>query len=307
MLVNEIFGDLLEPGLRAIYTDQYEQLPQMRPMIFNVQIADTSYVKDSSVGGFGDTQPFQGSIAYDDVFQGLDVTYTHVQYAKGFKVERQLWDDDLYNAIVRKPKGLALSASRTQEKLGADIFNNSFTGSGTIVVSGTTVLNNTDGQSLCSSSHNSGSARLSTTFSNTGTSSLSATAVETTRRKMAAFKDDTNNLISVNPDCIVVPRALEETAWQIISTRGEVASSNNNANFHYGRYKLAVWDFLTNAKNWWLMDSYMAMEFLFWYDRIPLEFFQDKDFDTLVAKFANYWRASWGWSDWRFIFGHNVS
>lgn len=307
MIVSENFPDLLEPGLRAIFTEQYDLLPQMRPLIFNVQSADTSYVKDSSIGGFGDAQPFQGTIPYDDVFQGNDVTYNHIEYAKGFKVERTLWDDDLYNIIQKKPMALAQASHRTEEKLAADVFNNAFTGSGTITIDGVNVLVNTDSVSMCNSAHSSGSGRIATTFSNTGTSQLSPTSVEASRREMASFKDDTNNLISVSPDTLLVPRALEETAWQIISTRGEVASAQNNANFHYGRYKLAVWDYLSSSSAWWLIDSVQSQMFLNWYDRVPMEFFQDKDFDTLVAKFAVYWRASWGWSDWRWLFGNNPS
>ena len=98
------FGKLLEPGLRRIYTDQYEALPEMRPLLFNVQPADTSYEKDSSVGSFSDMEVFKGTIQYDDVEQGFEVTYKHVQLSKGFRVERQLFDDmTSYKIVVVKP------------------------------------------------------------------------------------------------------------------------------------------------------------------------------------------------------------
>lgn len=303
--ISENFADLLEPGLRKIFTEQYNQLPEMRPLLYNVQSAETSYEKDSSVGAFGDFEPFTGTIGYDEVSQGYDVTYTHVEFAKGFKIERKLFDDDLYNVIARKPRGLSLSAMRTQEKYAANPFNNAFSGSGTIVVSGTTVLSNTEALSLCNSSHT--STATSTTQSNTGTSALSATSVEATRILMAAIKDDKDNLISVQPDLLLVPRNLEETAWEIISSKGKVDTAENNANFHFGKYKLAVWDYLTDSNNWFMIDSAMAKMFLQWFDRIPLEFFQDKSFDTLIAKFAGYARYSFGWSDWRPFFGHAVS
>ena len=274
-------------------------------MIYNVQSADTSYEKDSSVGAFGDMPVFTGTIAYDDVYQGYDVTYTHVEFAKGFKVERKLYDDDLYNVIARKPRGLALSAKRTQEKYAASVFNDAFSGAGTIAINGTTVLNNTEALSLCNSLHT--STASATTQDNSGTSSLSATAVEATRVAMAGFYDDRDNLISVQPDLILVPRNLEETAWEIISTKGKIDSAENNANFHYGKYKLAVWDYLSESNNWFMLDSSLAKMFLNWYDRIPLEFFQDKSFDTLISKFAAYARYSYGWSDWRWVYGHSVT
>jgi len=303
--ISENFGDLLEPGLKKVFTEQYSQIPEMRGMLFNVQTADSSYEKDSSVGAFADMPVFTGTISYDDVFQGYDVTYTHAEFAKGFKIERKLYDDDLYNVISRKPRGLAISAKRTQEKYAATVFGNAFTGTGTISIDGTTVLNNSEALSLCNASHT--STASATVQSNTGTSALSATSVEATRILMAGYKDDRDNLISVQPDLILCPRNLEETAWEIISTKGKVDSAENNANFHYGKYKLAVWDYLADSNNWFMIDSSMAKMFLNWYDRIPLEFFQDKSFDTLIAKYAAYCRFSFGFSDWRWVYGHNVS
>jgi phage major head subunit gpT-like protein len=302
--LSENFGDLLEPGLRKIYDEQFNTLPEMRPLLFNVQGSSTSYEKSSSVGSFGDMGVFKGTIGYDDVEQGYDVTYRHIQLAKGFKVERALFDDDLYNIISRKPRGLAISANRTFEKYAASLFNNAFTGSGTIVVDGETVLSNTEGQALCSTAHPY-SPSDSNTQSNYGTSALSPAAVEATRIAMATIKDDRGNLISVMPDLILCPRNLEETAWEIISSKGKVDSAENNANFHFGKYKLAVWDYLTDTNNWFLIDQTMMRMYLNWFDRIPLEFFQDKSFDTLIAKYAAYCRFSFGWSDWRFIYGHN--
>jgi phage major head subunit gpT-like protein len=303
--ISENFGSLLEPGLRKIFTEQYNELPEMRPMLFNVSSSDTSYEKDSSVGAFSDMPVFTGTIEYDEIVEGYPVTYTHAEFAKGFKVERKLFDDDLYGVIAKKPKGLAMSASRTQEKYAAQVFSGAFSGSGTISLNGTVILNNTEGLSLCNSAHT--SKGISSTQSNTGTSALSATSVEATRILMSQFKDDKDNLISVQPDLILVPRALEETAWEIISSKGKVDSAENNSNFHFGKYKLAVWDYLADGSNWFMMDSAMAKMFLQWYDRTPLEFFQDKSFDTLISKFAAYSRFSFGFSDWRFVFGHKVA
>jgi len=304
--ISENFGDLLEPGLKKIFTEQYNQIPEMRQMLFNVQTSGSSYEKDSSVGSFGDMPVFTGTISYDDINQGYDVTYTHAEFAKGFKVERKLYDDDLYNVISRKPRGLAISAKRTQEKYAASVFGaTAFSGTGTITIDGTTVLSNTEALSLCNAAHT--STGSTSTQSNTGTSALSATAIEATRILMSQFKDDRDNLISVQPDLILIPRNLEETAWEIISTKGKVDSAENNANFHYGKYKLAVWDYLTDSNNYFVIDSTMSKMFLNWYDRVPLEFFQDKSFDTLISKYAAYARWSYGFSDWRWIYGHNVS
>ena len=302
--VSANFGDLITPGLKKIFTEQYDQLPEMRTSLFNVISSDRAYEKESTVGAFGDMPTFNGTISYDDVYQGYNVTYTPAEFAKGFKVERKLFDDDLYNVINRKPRGLAISAQRTQEKHAASVFQGAFAGSGTIVVDGITILTNSEGLSLCHAAHT--STASSTTQNNTGTSALSDTAVEATRIAMAAFRDDRDNLISIQADMILCGRAKEQVAWEIISTKGKVDTAENNANFHYGKYKLAVWDFLPGTA-WFMIDSNMMKMFLQWYERIPLEFFQDKSFDTLIAKFASYARWAYGWSDWRWLYGHNAT
>jgi hypothetical protein len=44
--------------------------------------------------------------------------------------------------------------------------------------------------------------------------------------------------------------------------------------------------------------------FLKWYDRVPIEFKMEEDFDTLVAKFRAYMRYACGWSDWFWVYGN---
>ena len=198
----------------------------------------------------------------------------------------------------KKPMGLAISARRTREKRGATIFNDAFSAEGS-GLSG-------DGTELCASDHPSNTPSVATQ-SNEGTSALSSTAVESARTAMADFRDFEGEKISVIPDLILVPRALEQTAWEIISSRGKVETANNNANFHYGKYKLAVWDYLTDANNWFMIDTAMKDMFLLWFDRIPLEMGRDKDFDTYLAKFSSYMRFSNGFSDWRWVYGMLVS
>ena len=302
--ISENFADLLEPGLRKIFDEQYKQLPSMLGSLYDVRTTSTSYDKESSVGAFGDFTDFDtsGQIVYDDIAQGYDTQIESKQWVSGFQIERKLFDDDLYGIINKKPRGLSIAAKRTREKHAATVFNDAFSGTGTenMTTAG-------DSLSLCNSAHTSNASSGYTNQSNTGTTALSATAVEATRRLMAAFTDDRGNKIAVNPDLLLVPRALEETAWTIIASKGEVDSAENNANFHYGKYKLAVWDYLSDSNNWFFIDSALMKNMLVWYDRIPLEFGQVKDFDTLIAKYRAYMRYGRGWNDWRFIYGHNVS
>lgn len=293
--VQENFADLLEPGLRKIFADVFNRQESMLSVLFSMQTSDKAVEHDLEMGDMANLEPFEGSIPYDDTGEGYKTDYTHLEYARGIKIERRLVINDLYNIINRRPAALALSAFRRREGDGASVFNNSFNAG---FVGG-------DGLSLCNSAHTSkvgGSNQ-----SNVLTDALSAVAVETARQTMVAFKTNRDNIINPKPDMLIVPHQLEEKAYEIINSKGKVDTAQNNANFHQGKYKLVVWpNYLTSATKWWMVDSELMKMFLLWFDREPVQFFKDRDFDSLQAKFAAYAYYSYGWSDWRWVIGENA-
>lgn len=295
MLASENFGLLLEPLQRKVFVNAFKMLPSMLQDLFVMETSSKQEEHDTHVGGFGDIPTFSGRIAYQDSYQQYEKTYSHIEYASGYQIERRLFDDDLYNVMNRYPQALGVAVRRTREKKGSEVFNNAFTGT-----------SGPDALSLSNTAHTSRTPGVSNQ-SNRGTSALSLTSVESARTSMADFRDWDGELITVMPDMVLAPRELEQTAWEIIASRGKVETAQNNANFHFGKYKLAIWDYLTDANNWFMIDSTLKDMSLLWFDRIPVEFGRAKDFDTFVAKFNVYMRFSTGWSDWRWIFGNLVS
>jgi phage major head subunit gpT-like protein len=276
--------------------DEYALPEGQVDALYGIEKSNKATEYDLGIGGMGDLSEFDGTINYGDFRQQYRTSYTHREWCKGIKVERKLVDDDLYSVINKRPAALAMVARRTREKHGASIFNNAFN---------TTVFSGGDSQALCASAHT--HVGTSTTVSNAGTTALSQTAVEATRLLMRGFTDETDNLVTARGDTLLVPPALEETASIIVRTQQEVGSANNDINFSQGKYKIIVWDYLNDSNNWFMIDSRMAKMFLKWFNRIPIEFNKDKDFDTYIAKWSTYVRYSYGFSDWKWIYGHNVS
>lgn len=295
-LISANWADALVPGARHWFTDAFTQDTSMIPLLYSMKTSSKAVEYDMEVGDIADFEEMDGSIPYDDMGQGYKTNYEHKEFARGIKVERKLVMDDQYNIINRRNQVLGLAAFRRRETDGSSLFNNAFN-------SGFT---GGDGLCLCNSAHTSKNGGANQ--SNTGTTALSPAAVETARQTMIACKTNRDNNFSVKPDMLLVPHQLEETAYAIINSKGKVDSDNNNVNFHLGKYKLVVWNnYLTDANNWFLVDSRLMKLFLLWFDREDVQFFKDSDFDTLMAKFAGYMRYSFGWSDWRWIFGSNVS
>lgn len=291
------WSELLEPGLRKIHDDRHKMLVSQIPVLFSMQESEKSVEHDLSAGALGEVGEFTGQVSYDDMSQGFKVNATHKEFAKGLKIERALVDDDQYSTINKRPAALATAGARRREKDGAGIFNNAFT---TVNVGG-------DALALCSTAHTNAAGGSASTQSNSGVLSLTPANVEATRRLMMLFKDDQDNLIQTMPDLLLVPRALEESAFEIINSKGKVDTANNNANFHFGKYKLVVWDYLTDANNWFFIDATFMKDMLIWFDRVKPEFNRDRDFDTLVAKYMTYFRYSQMFNDWRFVYGQNVA
>jgi len=296
------FGDLIDPRFQRIFHEQYDQLPDMLGMLFTMPPDNgRADMRWSSVGAFSDWSQFSGSVTYQDASQGYDTTGTHVEFASGTQVERKLFDDDQYQIMDQRPRGLATAAQRTRQVHGARIPNNAFSVD-------TFFYNNSEGVALCSNSHTTTSgASTASGFDNLTTSSLNAASVAASRIQMVGFRDDAANRMMLNPDELLIPPDLYERAYEIVASMGKVDTANNNRNVHEGAYRVIEWNYLTDTNNWFMMDSALRQQSLFWVDRVPVEFAFAEDLDTLVAKWRGYMRYMNAWTGWRWVLGGQVS
>lgn len=299
MAISEQWAELLEPGLRQIYMDEYSGLAASSkiPALFNVGPSTKAQEHDLGVGAFGAWHKYQGAINYQDNEQLFKTTYTHEEFADGITVERKLVDDDQYNVINQRARGLALGGFLKREQDAASVFNNAFSAS---YVGG-------DSVALCGSHPYSPSNAA--TQSNSGTTAFSYNAIIATRLLMRKFENDRGDIIPINPDLLIVPLELEDEAWTYTQSMGKPGTADNDSNFVRSRgMSVVVWDSLTDTNNWFMADSRLMRLFLNWFDRVPMEFAADPTSDySLVAKYRGYMRYSYGWSDWRWVYGHNVT
>ncbi len=119
--------DLLEKDFSKIFQDQYPILPKMVPDLFNIQKSEAAFEKMSQVGQVPDFVEFTGKISEVSPIQGYDKTCTFTEYAAMIQIQRKLAADDQHRVMSRYPKGLAISASRSREKLGAQLYDLAFT------------------------------------------------------------------------------------------------------------------------------------------------------------------------------------
>jgi len=297
MITTGNWQDALEPIAIKSFKLGFREKPAERDMVFTVRKTSKLVETYLEMGDIGAFDKFNGDLAYDDVEQGYKMTITQEEYAKGMKIQRKFAETDQLDVVETLPKLLGLSARR---RLGADtfaLFNNAFN----------TTFTTPDGLALCSSAHTSNQAGVGGTQSNRGTSAFSAVALEAARGAFKRFLTNRSNMFETNPDTLIVPRALEEAAYEVIKSNGKVDTANNNPNFHRGKYKMIVTDWLDDDNNWFVVDSELMKMFNVWNNVVPLEFGQANDFDGLAAKYRAYMFYGFGTTDWRWIYGSEVA
>lgn len=294
------FSNLMQPGVREVFFNSYDDTVKkesMVPRLYRMLGSTRLDEKTLSISALGDFEDFDasGQIVYDDISEGYQKTFTHNAWTKGIRLTRKAKQNDLYGIFDDLPAQRGIAAARTREKHGASVFNGAFAGT-----------SGPDSLSLCNSSHTSTVTGVSVQ-SNTGTDTLSKTTVSSTRLSMKKFYGLNGERLGVKMDMLLVNMDKEQDAWEIISSKGEPETDNNNRNFHYGKFKLVVWDELNSQYDWFAIDSRLMKLNLLWFDRVKLELNQDTAFNTYEARYSAYMEYSYGWRDYIWIYGHNAT
>ncbi len=293
------FGRLLEPGLRKLFYETYDEIPEQYSSIFNVKTSKKAKETDYGLGAmptwdeFGSsTAPVTGTtnmptVPYVTLDPGLERVYTHKEFAQGFMVERKMVDDEQYGAIEKMPKDLARAGRYKVEMDCAKLFDEAFT------------VNGYDGKPLISATH---PLLNGETCSNLIDGELTPENLKKAIQAMRTnFKDEAGKKVVYKATTLIVPPALEFKAREIVNSTQLADTELNNVNSLKGIVEIKVLDFLGSDTAWFVIDKNRHEINFFW--RVKAEFKRDEDFDSLVAKYRGYMRYSLGYSDFRGIVG----
>lgn len=282
----------MAPGLKVHFATALDNYPKQFEQIFNMNTSDKAFEVGQGVVDLGlMPEKLEGKgIQYDDPTQGYNNTYVHRTYALGYRVTREAVEDDQYKILgPRMSRFLGKSAGQTREIQAASLFNNGFGNVGP------------DGVSLFNAAH---PLERGGSYGNRPTTptALSQTALQLALTSFRRTVDGTGKLIQLRPKFLVVPPELEFYARELINSTLKPDGNNNNVNSIQGTLDIVVWDYLTNPTAWFLTADKMEHSFQ-WYDRRKLAFDSSDDPDTEDSKFKASYRASWGWDDFRGVYG----
>lgn len=292
------FGKLLEPGLRKIFFETYDELPEQYAKIYNVHTSNKAVEHDWGMGAFGDWEKRVSqfdTVDYKTLSPGLDRTYTHEAFTQGFMITREMYDDEQYRQMEKLPRAMARSGRAKVEKDAM-----------LPLINGFTTYTIYDGQPLFSNEHplldSDGVGK------NLATGPLNDANLKAALQLMRETVDEAGNLVQFKATRLIVPPALEDTAVRLLKSAQITGSDYNDTNKFLNSYgiEIVVMDYLSAAAGgsdtaWYLQDGARHELNFFW--RIKPEFKWEEDFDTFVSKYRGYMRYSYGVSDWRGLVG----
>ena len=299
--VSENFGKLLYPGLRKIFFETYDEIPEQYSKIFNVQTSSSATETDHGMGAFGEWEERTSeldTVAYAKISDGGDVTYKHKAFTKGFMIGRELYDDEKYGQMKKMAKALARAGRAKVERDAITVLTKGFKGD-----SG--AFKGRDELELFHDQHTLVDSEK--TCSNLMTGVLNEVNLKKAIQMMGQQLDEAGGLIQMKATKLIVPPALEDTARRLLhSTQLPGTELNDTNEYLKDRLQIVVMDYLAEVAGgsdtmWFLQDGSRHELNFFW--RVKPEFKNEEDFDTFVAKYRGYMRYSYGFSDWRGMVG----
>ena len=232
---------------------------------------------------------------YDSETQGYVARAIHVAYGLGYIVTREERDDNLYEVVGKRRSGaLAFSFRQTKENIAANVYNRAETAGYT----------GGDGQVLCVTTHPTKSGNQSNILSTPA--DVSEACLEDMTIQIMGATNDRVLKINLMPQSVHVPRQEWYETNRILKSVLQSNTANNDDNV---LRSLNV--FPKGIKlNHYFSDSVQIFirtnvpRGMICYQRVPMEFKQDNDFDTDNAKAKCYERYSFTWTDWRGLYSN---
>jgi hypothetical protein len=287
----------LVPGLHALFGLEYDRYDAEYEEIFESETSERAFEEEVMLSGFGEAPvKFEGSgVSYDTAQESFTARYTHETIALAFSLTEEAIEDNLYDTLSsRYTRALARSMMTTKNIKGANVLNNAFNSS---FLGG-------DGKELCATDHPTVGNETQRNELSTA-SDLNETSLEQALIDIAAFEDERGLKINAQARKLVIPTALQFVADRLLETPGRVGTADNDINALRNMGMVpegyTVNHYLTDTDAFFLTTD--VPNGLKHFVRSPVSTSMEGDFETGNVRYKARERYSFGFSDWRGIFG----
>ena len=286
----------LEPGLNALFGLEYNRYENQHTEIFDTETSDRAFEEEVMLSGFGSAQvkPEGGSVNFDDATESFTARYTHETVALAFAITEEAVEDNLYDKISsRYTKALARSMSNAKQVKAANVLNNAFNSSFT----------GGDGIELCATDHPTTGGTVSNELATSA--DLNETSLEQALIDIAGITDDRGLKVALNGSKLIIPVNLQFTAERLMKSNQRVGTSDNDINAVGSMGMIpqgyVVNNYLTDTDAFFIKTD--APNGLKHFQRAAIQTKMEGDFETGNVKYKARERYSFGFSDFRGIFG----
>ncbi len=286
----------LEPGLNALFGLEYANYENQHLEIFDVENSDRAFEEEVMLSGFANAavKSEGAAVTFDTAQEAFTSRYTHETVALAFALTEEAIEDNLYDTIAtRYTKALARSMANTKQIKGANVLNNGFSSS----------FPGGDGKELFATDHPSQSGDQKNELSTSA--DLSETSIEQALIDIAAFTDERGLKIAARGVKMIIPSELQFTAERIMKSPARVGTADNDLNAIASKGMIpqgyVVNNFLTDTDAFFIKTD--VPNGLKMFERAPIKTAMEGDFDTGNVRYKARERYSFGFSDWRGIFG----
>jgi hypothetical protein len=290
--------DLLLPGLRGV-EGKYEMIPSQYDKIFTKHNSKMALERTAEMRylGFAQLKTEGGQTAFDNgAGERFIYNQEHSEIGLGYAITRKAIDDNLYKTQFHPSNlGLIESFQQTKEIYAASILNNATTYNAMI---------GADGVAMCATNH----PIDGSTVANRPTTDVDlneATLLNGMISVRTNFKDQAGLKVFARARKLVVPPQLEPVAIRLVKTELRPGTADNDVNaimMTAGGLpeSFLTNDFLTSQRNWFLLTNIDGLSYM---ERIKFETDMQVDFvtDNLLVK--GYERYSFGYYNWRAVWG----
>ena len=296
----------LLPGVKAWFGNTYESYEKQWIELVNEESKSTrNYEEVVQDTGFAvaAVKPQGQGIPYDNNMQGYTTRAVHVTYAMGYAVTMEEIQDNLYEQVsMVRAKALAFSHATARELVVAGVLNNGFSSALQLIG---------DGQAFFSTAHPFTSSNG--TFANKPATDtdLSEASLEDGLIAVEGYLNDKGLQINVKAQKLIVARQNMFNAARILKSVLQNDTGNNaiNAIKAVGAmpegYCTNV--YLTDSNAWFIKNQIPTGSGLVFYERMPVTFDKDNDFNTKNALASAIQRFSVAVADPRCYYGSSGS
>jgi hypothetical protein len=287
----------LTPGLHALFGLEYDRYENEHEEIFDTETSERAFEEEVMLTGFGEAsvKGEGAAVVYDTAQEAFTARYSHETVALAFALTEEAIEDNLYDTLSsRYTRALARSMQTTKQVKAANVLNNAFNSS---FVGG-------DGKELCATDHPT-VANIDQKNELSTAADLNETSLEQALIDIAAFQDERGLKINAQATKLIIPPALQFTADRLMESPGRVNTSDNDINairnmgMVSGGY--AVNHYLTDTDAFFIKTD--VPNGLKHFVRTPVATSMEGDFETGNVRYKARERYSFGFSDWRGIFG----